>query len=82
MIRRFAQIAAGTTLILLGPAFSEALAQARLRPIVQVEADAVRLGDLIDGAGMASDIAVFGAPQPGQSGQISTSRILSAATMG
>ena len=49
----------------------------RLKPIVTVEADVVRLSDLIDGAD--SDTAVFGAPLPGASGQISTARIISAA---
>ncbi len=49
----------------------------RLKPIVTVESDVVRLSDLIDGAG--TDVAVFGAPQPGSSGQISASRIIAAA---
>lgn len=51
----------------------------RLRPIASVEGDTVRLGDLIEGAGRYSDIAVFGSPLPGASGMISTSRIMSAA---
>ncbi len=50
----------------------------RLRPIVTVEGDMVRIGDLFDGAGRFADIAVFGAPKPGASGMISTSRIKSA----
>jgi flagellar basal body P-ring formation protein FlgA len=51
----------------------------RLRPIVTVEGDIVRLGDLIEHAGAGADRAVFGAPQPGQSGTISAQRILAAA---
>jgi len=53
---------------------------ARLKPIVTVESDVVRLGDLIDGAAQASDVALFGAPLPGASGMISTARIIGAAT--
>lgn len=73
------RLAAITCLVLFGLTLTAVTAQPRLRPIVQVETDSVRLGDLIDGAGAAADVAVFGAPQPGQSGQISTARILSAA---
>ncbi len=51
----------------------------RLKPIITVEGDSVLLGDLIDGAGAVSDVALFGAPQPGASGMISTARILNAA---
>jgi flagellar basal body P-ring formation protein FlgA len=52
---------------------------ARLRPIVNVDGDVVRLGDLFEGAGAASDVALFGAPAPGASGSISTTRIFTAA---
>jgi flagellar basal body P-ring formation protein FlgA len=51
----------------------------RLRPIVTVDGDTVRLGDVIEGAGKHADLPVFGAPQPGQSGQISASRVATAA---
>jgi flagellar basal body P-ring formation protein FlgA len=51
----------------------------RLRPIATVESDVVRLGDLIEGAGRHADVVVFGAPQPGTSGLISTARIVAAA---
>jgi flagellar basal body P-ring formation protein FlgA len=50
----------------------------RLKPIVTVEGDMVRIGDLFEGAGRYADIAVFGAPKPGASGMISTARIRSA----
>jgi flagellar basal body P-ring formation protein FlgA len=53
--------------------------RARLRPIVTVESDVVRLGDLIEGAGDSGDVAVFGAPSPGGSGMISAGRIVGAA---
>jgi flagellar basal body P-ring formation protein FlgA len=51
----------------------------RLRPIVTVDGDTVRLGDVIEGAGRHADLPVFAAPQPGQSGQISASRVAAAA---
>ncbi|MGL4636745.1 MAG: flagellar basal body P-ring formation chaperone FlgA [Beijerinckiaceae bacterium] len=60
----------------LGLRMEEAL---RLRPIATVESDVVRLGDLIEGAGRHADVVVFGAPQPGTSGMISTARVVSAA---
>jgi flagellar basal body P-ring formation protein FlgA len=51
----------------------------RLKPIITVDHDVVRLGDLIEGAGKNANIALFGAPKPGTSGMISTTRILNAA---
>jgi flagella basal body P-ring formation protein FlgA len=77
--RHFAVLTAVTCLILFGLTIANAAAQARLRPIVQVEDDVVRLGDLIDGAGDRAQVAVFGAPQPGASGMISAIRIVGAA---
>jgi len=61
------------------PANQSAVNQARLKPIVTVETDVVRLSDLIEGAGLSGDTAVFGAPQPGATGLISTARIVAAA---
>jgi flagellar basal body P-ring formation protein FlgA len=77
--RHIAAVTVATCLMILGLGVAAAFSQARLRPIAQVEADVVRLGDLIDGAGQRADIAVFGAPSPGQSGMISAARIVSAA---
>jgi flagellar basal body P-ring formation protein FlgA len=77
--RHFAALTVVTCLILFGLTVANAAAQARLRPIVQVEGDSVRLGDLVDGAGELAGVAVFGAPQPGASGMISAARIVSAA---
>jgi flagellar basal body P-ring formation protein FlgA len=51
----------------------------RLKAIITVEQDVVKLGDLVEGAGKYAHVAVFGAPRPGTSGMISTARILSAA---
>ncbi len=63
--------------VLAASAARSQTAPVRLKPIVTVEADVVRLSDLIDGSG--ADIAVFGAPAPGGTGQISTARIVAAA---
>jgi flagella basal body P-ring formation protein FlgA len=63
--------------VLAASAARSQTAPVRLKPIVTVEADVVRLSDLIDGA--SADIAVFGAPAPGGTGQISTARIVAAA---
>jgi flagellar basal body P-ring formation protein FlgA len=72
-----------TCVALLILTFTSALAQttvvARLKPIVTIEGDTVLLGDLVEGAGAAAETPLFGAPQPGASGMISTSRILNAA---
>ncbi|MGL4239556.1 MAG: flagellar basal body P-ring formation chaperone FlgA [Beijerinckiaceae bacterium] len=77
--RHFALLTAVSCLILFGLTVANAAAQGRLRPIVQVEDDVVRLGDLIEGAGDRASVAVFGAPQPGASGMISSMRIVAAA---
>jgi flagellar basal body P-ring formation protein FlgA len=77
--KHFAMLTAAACLVLFGLTIANAAAQARLRPIAQVEGDAVTLGDLIDGAGDKAAMPVFGAPQPGQSGMISTSRVAAAA---
>ena len=57
----------------------DAVSGLRLKAIVTVETDVVRLGDLIEGAGSQSAVAVFSAPQPGTSGMISAARIIGAA---
>jgi flagellar basal body P-ring formation protein FlgA len=74
-----AMTCAALLLLTLVSARAQTAAVPRLKPIVTVEGDTVRLGDLIDGVGGTADIALFGAPQPGASGMISTSRIVSAA---
>ncbi len=51
----------------------------RLKAIAVVESDSVLLSDLVEGMEGRGDMALFGAPQPGQAGAISTSRIIAAA---
>jgi flagella basal body P-ring formation protein FlgA len=50
----------------------------RLRELVTVTSDLVRIGDLLDGAGVAADIPVFRAPDLGQTGSVTVGRIIEA----
>jgi flagella basal body P-ring formation protein FlgA len=52
-----------------------------LKPLVSVSGDLVTLGDLIAGAGAKADIAVFRAPDLGQTGKVSVQEILTAASV-
>ena len=47
----------------------------RLRELVTVSSEIVRIGDLVENAGAASDIPVFRAPDLGQTGAVQVSRI-------
>ena len=49
-----------------------------LKRNVTVTSDVVRIGDLVDNAGTAAQIAVFRAPDPGTSGAVSTMQIMQA----
>lgn len=49
-----------------------------LRPSVTVAGDVVRIGDFVDNAGSAANIAIFRAPDPGTTGSVPASRIVSA----
>jgi flagella basal body P-ring formation protein FlgA len=49
-----------------------------LRAEVSVAGDRVKIGDLVDRAGAAADIAVFRAPEPGSSGTIQAHRVVEA----
>jgi flagella basal body P-ring formation protein FlgA len=51
----------------------------RLKASVVVIADVVRIGDLIENAGSAADVAVFRSPDVGSSGTISSAKVLDAA---
>lgn len=69
-------------LVALGrEASSEAAAASaapRLKQLVSVTAEIVRIGDLVENAGAAADIAVFRAPDPGQTGSVSVARVAEA----
>ena len=50
----------------------------RLRELVTVTSDVVRIGDLVDNAGKAADVPVFRAPDLGQTGAVLVQRITDA----
>jgi flagella basal body P-ring formation protein FlgA len=71
---------------LLAAAVGAALAQSRqdaiaapvLRASVDVTADVVRIGDLVDNAGSAAQIAIYRAPDLGTTGSLATAQVLAA----
>jgi flagella basal body P-ring formation protein FlgA len=50
----------------------------RLKELVTVSSDVVRIGDLVDNAGAAADVPVFRAPDLGQTGAVAVARITDA----
>jgi flagella basal body P-ring formation protein FlgA len=73
--------ATGTTALAQTPAFaqgSNVIAAPVLRANVTVAGDLVRIGDLIDNAGPAAQIAIFRAPDLGTTGTLPTGQALSA----
>ncbi len=50
-----------------------------LRPAIVVSDEIVRIGDFIENAGAASDIAIFRAPEFGQTGTVAAARVIEAA---
>lgn len=51
---------------------------AKLKPDVTIIGELVRIGDLVDNAGAVAGIAIFRAPDLGQTGAVETSRVLDA----
>jgi flagella basal body P-ring formation protein FlgA len=59
-----------------GAAIAEEMAAGpRLRALVTVTSDIVRIGDLVENAGAAANVAVFRAPDLGQTGAVAVSRV-------
>lgn len=56
----------------------EAIAAPRLKELVAVSSDIVRIGDLVDNAGAAADVPVFRAPDLGQTGAVPVAQITDA----
>jgi flagella basal body P-ring formation protein FlgA len=75
MIRTFVSIA---LLAAVACTASAAEPQPKLKELVTVTADVVRIGDLVDRAGAAADIAVFRAPDLGQTGAVPVARVTEA----
>src|SRR6478672_6853836 len=67
-------------LVLLGhPAgAASATAAPRLKELVAVSSEIVRIGDLVENAGAAADVPVFRAPDLGQTGAVQLARIIEA----
>src|SRR3954468_18093266 len=67
---------------LLAAGIAPSLAQNRdiaapvLRANVNVASDLVRIGDLVDNAGSAAQIAIYRAPDPGTTGSLPTAQVL------
>jgi flagellar basal body P-ring formation protein FlgA len=81
MLRSFlltAAVLAATTGAAFAQSEKDAVTGPVLRASVTVNSDIVRIGDVIDNAGSASQIAIFRAPDLGTTGSVPTSRILSA----
>ena len=60
------------------PAFAQERAIPTLKASVTVESDIVRIGDLVENAGAASGIAIFRAPNFGETGAVSVARVVEA----
>src|SRR5438105_3893860 len=71
-----------TALFALGHASSFAqdrnVAMPVLRANVNVASDVVRIGDVIDNAGSAAQIAIYRAPDPGTTGSLPTAQVIAA----
>jgi flagellar basal body P-ring formation protein FlgA len=71
-----------TLLFAAGPALAQsrdnAIATPVLRANVNVTSDVVRIGDVIDNAGPASQIAIYRAPDLGTSGKLPVAQVLAA----
>ena len=72
-------LAVAMTVALGGLACAETAAAApRLKELVTVTSEIVRIGDLVENAGAAADVAVFRAPDLGQTGAVPVARIAEA----
>src|SRR4030081_2157636 len=73
-------ILALATMVMIGcQACAETMSGApRLKELVAVSSEIVRIGDLVENAGAAADVPVFRAPDLGQTGAVPISRIAEA----
>jgi len=71
-------IIALTMLAALGREAGSEVAAPRLKELVTVNSEIVRIGDLVENAGAAADIPVFRAPDLGHTGTVQVSRIADA----
>ena len=71
-----ALVAAGSAAA--APVLAQSYAQPRLKAQVSVTGDIVRIGDMIENAGLAADKPIFRAPDLGQTGAVSARAVLDA----
>src|SRR5437588_547500 len=64
--------------LLIAVSVTPALTQARLKAQTTVAGDVVRIGDLVENAGMAANTPIFRAPDLGQTGAVSSRTVLDA----
>ncbi|MEW6450813.1 MAG: flagellar basal body P-ring formation chaperone FlgA [Pseudomonadota bacterium] len=76
MIRKLATLA--LLLASAGHAAAQAADTPKLRELVTVSGDVVRIGDLVENAGPAAGVAVFRAPDLGQTGTVSVVSVVNA----
>lgn len=72
-------LAVALTLMLGSPAVAASTAAGpRLKELVAVSSEIVRIGDLVENAGAVSDVPVFRAPDLGQTGAVTVARVTDA----
>ncbi|HEV7601037.1 MAG TPA: flagellar basal body P-ring formation chaperone FlgA [Bradyrhizobium sp.] len=76
LLLALALLAAGATAS-LAQSREDAIAAPVLRASVNVTADVVRIGDVVDNAGNAAQIAIYRAPDLGTTGSLATAQVLS-----
>src|SRR5437660_1307003 len=64
--------------LLIAVSVTPALTQARLKAQASVAADIVRIGDLVENAGVAANMPIFRAPDLGQTGAVPSRAVLDA----
>src|SRR6202050_3959968 len=81
MMLRSLLLAAALLAATVVPAFAQdedVIAAAVLRASVSVSSDVVRIGDVVDNAGTAAQIAIYRAPDLGTTGSLPTAQVISA----
>lgn len=79
MLRSFviaAALLAATSGVVLAQSEQDTLASPALRASVTVSSDVVRIGDVVENAGSAAQIAIFRAPDLGTTGSLPTAQLL------
>lgn len=78
MIRTLAFACAALTLLGAAASAQSALPHPRLKPAATVNAGLVRIGDLVENAGIVADVAIFRSPDLGTTGTVSAQAVIEA----